>query len=77
LLNFEICSWIWHSALAEAGVTPSKLSQRNSTDNGSEGQGDVYFSPERYDLLNGFVHQKKKGMICAPLFLMFLNFLST
>ncbi|XP_062160060.1 uncharacterized protein LOC133867343 [Alnus glutinosa] len=35
-------------ALAEAGVTPSKLSQRNSTDNGSEGQGDVYFSPERF-----------------------------
>ncbi|XP_059454682.1 uncharacterized protein LOC132184908 [Corylus avellana] len=35
-------------ALAEAGVIPSKLSQRNSTDNDSEGQGDVHFSPEKF-----------------------------
>uniref|UniRef100_A0A2N9J883 SLH domain-containing protein n=1 Tax=Fagus sylvatica TaxID=28930 RepID=A0A2N9J883_FAGSY len=33
--------------LAEAGVIPSKLSPNNSSDNGSEGQGDMNFFPER------------------------------
>lgn len=34
--------------LAEAGVIPSKLSPNNSSDNGSEGQGDMNFFPERF-----------------------------
>ena len=54
MLYIELCSWICYSGLAEAGVIPSKLSPNNSSDNGSEGQGDMNFFPERYDMCTTF-----------------------
>ena len=50
----ELCFWICHSGLAEAGVIPSKLSNKNSSDNNSDNQGHIYFFPERYDMCSTF-----------------------
>lgn len=55
----ELCSWICHSGLAEAGVIPSKLSNKNSSDNNSDNQGHIYFFPERYDMCSTFSNNFK------------------
>ena len=54
IIHNELCFWICHSGLAEAGVIPSKLSNKNSSDNNSDNQGHIYFFPERYDMCSTF-----------------------
>lgn len=46
--------------LAEAGVIPSKLSNKNSSDNNSDNQGHIYFFPESFLSRQDLIHWKAR-----------------